>query len=97
MPVIKQVEQDGVVKRNLLIKVVDALGCSKREALMLMASLRQLEKDHPEYKIQEIPFPAMLDMIKQIYTKQQESKALDQSLSGNTQDTNNLDQMLNQG
>jgi hypothetical protein len=92
---IKNSEQLGVTKRNLLIKVMDALGCSKREALMIMASFAQVEKAHPEYGIQKIPFPKLLDAIKQTYIKNKETQALHKGLSAPVQETGNLDNFLN--
>lgn len=94
---IKHPDQIGVTNRNLLIKVMDTLGCSKREALMLMASLRALEKQHPEYHIEKLPQDKLLDMMRQIRLKQQDTHNLNQGLNGSAQDHNNLDQALNQG
>lgn len=91
----KNPDQLGVTNRNLMIKVMDTLNCSKREALMHMASLRALEKQHPEYHIEKIPQDMLLKFMAQVRTKQMETHNLHQALNGQVQDTNNLDQALN--
>lgn len=94
---LKTPDQLGVTHRELLIKTMDTLDCSKREALMLMASLRALEKQHPEYHIDKLPQDKLLDLMKQVRLKQMDAHNLNQGLNGSIQDHNNLDQALNSG
>ena len=93
-PVQLNPDQLGVKNRNLMIEVMDTLGCSKREALMYMASLKALEEKHPEYKIGQLPPKMLLQVMKQIRDKLMDQHNLEQTLKGPQQDANNLDSLL---
>lgn len=93
-PVERSVEQMGVQNRDILLKVMDTLQCSKREALMYLSSMRQLEKMHPEYGIQNLPPNMLLEAIRQMRNKLMDQQSLNSTLKGPVQDQNNLDNML---
>lgn len=90
----KTPEQLSVTKRKLMGKLMDALKCSRQEALMFLASFAQLAKTNPEYGIQNMDPDHLIAFIKQVYFKEIDKANLNRTLNGPQQDRNNLDNLL---
>lgn len=85
-------DQHGVNLRNQTAMVMDATGYDKRQAGFLLQTLAVLEKQRPDLPWGKIPFPMLVEFLKQLVPHINNKHALDESLGARP--PANLDNVL---